>query len=72
MLLWARDHKFVLSGISVDGVDVTVGADLGTVPSNISMPNPRSETNLIDEFGSRVLERLRRDSGDTSVIDEPE
>lgn len=69
LLLWARDNRFVLAGISVDGVEVTVGADLGATASDVAMANPRHETNLIDEYGSRVLERLRRDSRQSEAID---
>lgn len=68
-LLWARENKFAVSSVAVDGVEVSLAADLGLAPSNISLANPRAESDLLSEFGGNAFARLRRETMPVSPLE---
>lgn len=66
LLLWAREHRFLLTRVIVGSVHIDVGADLSLMPDRPpSMVDDRPSANPYETHGAAGLERLRRDEAST-------
>ena len=70
LLMWARENRFALSSVKLGDCEISIAADLGLAPGNISLGNPREETDLIEKFGGNGLARLRQEIQPYTELDE--